>query len=64
MQTKGTTEWMDLLDPDEEELRHCWSTHLHSDALEVLLAPHTHADEPRPKIESHGSYVFGVLSCR
>ncbi|HEX2384621.1 MAG TPA: CorA family divalent cation transporter, partial [Acidimicrobiales bacterium] len=61
MQTKGTTEWMDLLDPDEEELRRCWPTHLHSDALEVLLAPHTHADEPRPKLESHGSYIFGVL---
>jgi len=61
MQTKGTTEWVDLLDPDEEELRRCWPTSVHSDALEVLLAPHTHADEPRPKLESHGSYIFGVL---
>jgi magnesium transporter len=61
MQTKGTTEWLDLLDPDEEELRRCWPAAVHSDALEVLLAPHTHADEPRPKLESHGSYIFGVL---
>jgi magnesium transporter len=61
VQTKGTTEWIDLLDPGESELRSCWPTDLHSDALEVLLAPHTHADEPRPKLESHGSYVFGVM---
>jgi len=61
VQTKGTTEWIDLLDPDEDELRSCWPTDLHSDALEVLLAPHTHADEPRPKLESHGSYIFGVM---
>src|SRR5215831_8810842 len=61
MQKKGTCEWIDLLDPDEEELRRGWPTNVHSDALEVVLAPHTHADEPRPKLESHGSYVFGVL---
>jgi magnesium transporter len=61
MQTRGTTEWTDLLDPDEDELRSCWPTALHADALAVLLAPHTHADEPRPKLESHGSYVFGIL---
>ena len=29
--------------------------------METLLEPHTHADEPRPKIESHGSYAFAVL---
>ena len=61
MQANGSTEWVDLLDPDEAELRSCWPTKLHSDALEVLLAPHTHADEPRPKLESHGDYVFGIL---
>ncbi len=61
MQTRGETEWIDLLDPGEEQLRKVWPTNVHEDALDVLLAPHTHADEPRPKIESHGSYVFGVL---
>jgi magnesium transporter len=61
MQTKGACEWIDLLDPDEDELRRSWQNDVHSDALEVLLAPHTHEDEPRPKLESHGSYVFGVL---
>ncbi len=34
---------------------------MHSSALEQLLAPAEHADEPRPKLESHGNYVFGVF---
>jgi magnesium transporter len=54
-------EWIDLLDPTEEELRKVWPAHLHPQALETLLQPHTHADEPRPQIQSHGKYAFGVL---
>jgi magnesium transporter len=61
VQTRGETEWIDLLDPDEATLRSCWPTHVDETALEVLLAPHTHADDPRPKIESHGNYIFGIL---
>jgi hypothetical protein len=34
---------------------------VHDRALEQLLAPAQHEDEPRPKLESHGDYVFGVL---
>jgi magnesium transporter len=56
-----TAEWIDLLDPTEEELRQAWPTELHAPALETLVQPHTHADEPRPKIESHGKYAFAVL---
>jgi magnesium transporter len=29
--------------------------------MEALLAPHEHNDEPRPRIESHGDYVLGIL---
>jgi magnesium transporter len=54
-------EWVDLLDPDEETLRRSWSGRIHPLALEDLLEPTTHDDEPRPKLESHGDYVFGVL---
>lgn len=61
MQPRGDTEWIDLLDPNEEDLRSCWPTKVDETALEVLLAPHTHKDDPRPKIESHGSYIFGIL---
>src|ERR1051325_11448951 len=28
-------------------------------AMEQLLAPAQHEDEPRPKLESQGDYVFG-----
>ena len=30
-------------------------------ALEQLLAPRKHDDEPRPTLEGHGNYVFGVF---
>ena len=56
-----TSDWVDLLDPTEDELRKAWPTELHPQAIETLLEPHTHADEPRPKIESHGQYAFAVL---
>ncbi|HET7487512.1 MAG TPA: magnesium transporter CorA family protein [Acidimicrobiales bacterium] len=57
-----TAEWIDLLDPDEHQLREKWSrNHLHPQALDDLLEPMVHGDEPRPKLESHGSYAFGVL---
>ncbi|MEY2420046.1 MAG: magnesium transporter [Acidimicrobiaceae bacterium] len=56
-----TCEWVDLLDPTEEEVRQAWPSDLHSQAIDTLLQPHTHADEPRPKFESHGSYAFAVL---
>jgi magnesium transporter len=29
--------------------------------MEALLAPHEHDDEPRPRLESHGDYVLGIL---
>jgi len=62
MQTNANAcEWVDLLDPDEETLRRNWPQRIHPLALEDLLAPITHDDEPRPKLESHGDYVFGVL---
>jgi len=56
-----TSEWIDLLDPTEAELRAAWHADVHPQAVETLLQPHTHADEPRPKIESHGTYAFAVF---
>ena len=55
------TQWVDLLDPNEEELRRAWPARLHPSALEKLLQPAVHDDEPRPKLETHGDYVFGIL---
>src|SRR6478672_11521356 len=56
-----TVEWVDLLDPDERTLREHFDGRLRQLALDSLLAPSVHDDEPRPKLESHGSYVLGVL---
>jgi magnesium transporter len=54
-------EWIDLLDPDDETVRQAWTEKLHPLALESLAEPTVHDDEPRPKLESHGDYIFGVL---
>jgi magnesium transporter len=54
-------QWVDLLDPSEQELRERAPKTLHDTAVERLLAPAQHADEPRPALEAHGDYVFGVL---
>jgi len=53
--------WIDLLDPSREELEARLPAEIHDRALEQLLAPAQHADDPRPKLESHGDYVFGIL---
>jgi magnesium transporter len=53
--------WVDLLDPSPDELRAHLPAHVHDRALEQLLTEATHDDEPRPKLESHDDYIFGVL---
>ena len=53
--------WIDLLDPEMAELRARAPRALHPRALDQLLAPIRHGDEPRPTLEAHGDYVFGVF---
>jgi len=53
--------WVDLLDPTSDEIARHLPESIHARALEQLLAPAQHGDEPRPKLENHGDYVFGVL---
>jgi magnesium transporter len=53
--------WVDLLDPPEEEIRRCAPIELETTALELLLAPPQHEDEPRPTVQGHGHYVFAVF---
>jgi len=55
------TRWNDVIDPDDDALRQAWPEELHSQAVEALLAPMAPASEARPKLESHGDYVLGVL---
>ncbi len=54
-------EWIDLIDPTPDELREKLPRELHESALERLLAPAKHDDEPRPTLQTHGDYVFGVF---
>ena len=53
--------WIDLLDPTPDELHAQLPADVHDRATEQLLAPAQHEDEPRPKLESHGDYVFGIF---
>jgi magnesium transporter len=53
--------WIDLVDPSAAELRDALPETVHSTAMDALLAPHEHNDEPRPRISSHGTYVLGIL---
>jgi magnesium transporter len=54
-------EWVDLIDPTPDELRARLPRELQESALERLLAPPEHADEPRPTLQGHGDYIFGVF---
>jgi magnesium transporter len=54
-------EWIDLLDPKEADLQDALPQEIHERALELLLSPARHADEPRPRLEGHDDYVFGVF---
>jgi len=53
--------WIDLLDPSDDELRTQAPRTLEESALKLLLAEPQHEDEPRPTLQGHGAYVFGVF---
>jgi magnesium transporter len=53
--------WIDLVDPSEEKLAPYLPPDLHPAARSQLLAALVPDHEPRPRIESQGDYVFGVL---
>jgi len=54
-------EWIDLLDPTKEELAAALPVAVHDRALQLLCMPARHDDEPRPRLEGHQDYVFGVI---
>jgi magnesium transporter len=53
--------WIDLLDPSIDELRAKAPRELEETAMQRLLAPPEHEDEPRPTLQGHGGYVFGTF---
>jgi len=54
-------EWIDLIDPSPDELRAQLPKEVQETALALLLAPAQHTDEPRPTLQGHGDYIFGVF---
>jgi len=53
--------WIDLVDPDRAALEAAIPVEVHRSAFERLLAVPRHDDDPRPRLEAHGDYLFGVL---
>jgi magnesium transporter len=53
--------WIDLLDPTVDELRAAAPRDLEETALELLVSKPRHDDEPRPTLQGHGDYVFGIF---
>jgi magnesium transporter len=54
-------EWIDLIDPSPDELRAKLPRTVQESALALLVAPARHTDEPRPTLQAHGDYIFGVF---
>jgi Mg2+ and Co2+ transporter CorA len=53
--------WTDLVDPTREEVLGALPVHVDPDVVEALVAHAREGGEPRPLLESHGAYVFGIL---
>jgi magnesium transporter len=52
--------WIDLLDPTREEVAAATPADLHPRAIQLLNRA-SDRDDPRPTLESHGDYVFGIF---
>lgn len=52
---------VDLLDPDRDALERHLPDSAHDAAIDRILAPPREGRDPRPRLDSHGDYLFGVL---
>lgn len=53
--------WTDLVDPTREEVLAALPLQVDPEVVEALAAQSSEGREPRPFLEAHGSYVFGLL---
>jgi Mg2+ and Co2+ transporter CorA len=53
--------WIDLVDPSRDELLEALPVQVDPEVVEALAAPPAAGREPRPVLEGHGSYAFGVF---
>ena len=56
-----SSRWLDLVDPSRPEVDAALPAGADPDVLEALATPAIPGREPRPLLEHHGSYVFGVI---
>ena len=56
-----TARWLDLVDPTRDELLATLPVPVDPEVVEALAERPGEGREPRPLLESHGTYVFGVL---
>ena len=63
METSSTSPvvWVDLENPTDAELTAALPAGLHDSVVARLVDPTHHSDQPRPRLESHGGYVIGVV---
>ena len=53
--------WIDFVDPTREELLAGLPAHVDPDVVETLATRPGDGRQPRPLLEGHGAYVFGVF---
>jgi Mg2+ and Co2+ transporter CorA len=53
--------WLDLVDPSRDELLATLPVPVDPEVIEALAEPSGEGREPRPLLEGHGAYVFGML---
>ena len=58
---RRVAEWIDLLDPDARRAPRGARRGAPRPRARAAARAARHDDEPRPRLESHGDYVFGVL---
>ena len=56
-----TTRWLDLVDPNRDELLSTLPGAVDPEVVEILAERPAEGRAPWPVLESHGAYVFGVL---
>jgi Mg2+ and Co2+ transporter CorA len=56
-----TVRWLDLVDPTRDELLSTLPVPVDPEVIEALAERSGEGREPRPLLEGHGAYVFGLL---
>ena len=56
-----STRWLDLVDPTRDELLATLPVPVDPEVVEALAERSADGREPRPLLEGHGAYVFGVF---